>query len=193
MSKQITKIKKTNKHIQLSVIIPLPQLEPLIQTYRFQYNFFAKHGIPSHITLFFLFDPEIYYKNQESFDQTLSFLLKMFQKKKMTIDNFYQNPFMFALDFDKSSSDFINQIQLKLAKHYHLNIQDYQNITKRPHITLFTQRGDKKGFTKIPQIKKELTPLLPQKISFDRIWLLQIDTKKNIPTLIKEYSNRREP
>ncbi len=176
-----------SSHIQYSVIIPLPQLEPLIQTYRFQYNFFAKHGIPSHITLLYLFDPNVYIKNKESFDKTLLFLIQLFKKKQLIINTFYQNPFMFALDFDKSSSDFIHQIQLQIAKHYQFNLKDYQNETKRPHITLFTQRGDKKGFTKIPQIKKELTPLLPQKIKFDRIWLLQIDTKKNIPTLIKEY------
>lgn len=181
-------IKKYSKenNIKYSIIIPIPQLEPLIQTYRFKYNFFAKKGIPTHITFLYLFSQSIYLKNKETIIKILNFLPKLFKNKKLTIDNFYQNPQMFALDFNKKSSDFIHKVQMKVASYLNLNLANYENPTKRPHVTLFTKRGTNNGFKNIDNIKKELTPFLPQKITFDRIWLLEIDIKKDIPTLIYE-------
>ncbi len=178
--------KDTSNFIQYSVILPIPQLEPLIQTYRFQYNFFAQHGIPSHITLLFLFPKELYIQKSKLFDQALTLLLKTFQKKKFVIDSFYQNPHMFALDFNKQSSDFIHQVQLQIASHFGLNTKEYEDPTKRPHVTLFTQRGDKRGFQAIPEIKRSLHPHLPLHISFDRIWILEIHTRENRAKLVKE-------
>ncbi len=176
--------KKNN--IKYSVIIPLPILEPFIQTYRFKYNFFAKKGIPTHITFLYLFSQSTYFKNKDLIIKILNFLPKVFKNKKFTISDFYQNPQMFALDFNKKSSDFINKVQLKIASYLYLNTKNYENPTKRPHITLFTKRGNNAGFQQIETIKKELTPLLPLKIQFDRIWLLEIDVKRDIPTLIYE-------
>ncbi len=173
-------------NIKYSIIIPIPTLEPLIQSYRFKYNFFAKKGIPTHITFLYLFSQSIYLKNKELIIKLLNFLPKIFKNKKLIIDNFYQNPQMFALDFNKKSSDFIHKIQMKIASYLNLNLANYENPTKRPHITLFTKRGNTNGFKAIPQIKKELTPILPITISFDRIWLLEIDIKQDIPTLIYE-------
>ncbi len=173
-------------NIKYSIIIPIPELEPFIQSYRFKYNFFAKKGIPTHITFLYLFSQSIYFKNKELIIKLLNFLPKIFKNKKLIIDNFYQNPQMFALDFNKKSSDFIHKIQMKIASYLNLNLANYENPTKRPHITLFTKRGNTNGFKAIPQIKKELTPILPITISFDRIWLLEIDIKQDIPTLIYE-------
>lgn len=173
-------------NIKYSIIIPIPILEPFIQSYRFKYNFFAKKGIPTHITFLYLFSQSVYLKNKEIIIKLLNFLPKIFKNKKLTIDNFYQNPQMFALDFNKKSSDFIHKVQIKVASYLNLNMKDYENPTKRPHITLFTKRGGENGFKSINTIKKDLTPLLPIEINFDRIWLLEIDIKKDIPTLIYE-------
>jgi hypothetical protein len=176
--------KKNN--IKYSVILPIPSLEPLIQSYRFKYNFFAKKGIPTHITFLYLFSQSTFFKNKDLIMKILNNFPKIFKNKKLVIDAFYQNPQMFALDFDKKSSDFIHKIQMKVASYLNLNLANYENPTKRPHITLFTKRGNQAGFKAIPQIKKELTPALPLTISFDRIWLLEIDNKHDIPTLIYE-------
>ena len=181
-----TKKYSKQNHIKYSIIIPIPSLEPLIQSYRFKYNFFAKKGIPTHITFLYLFSQSTYLKNKENIIKILHFLPKLFKHKKLIIRDFYQNPQMFALDFDKKSSDFIHKIQHKVASYLNLNLANYENPTKRPHITLFTKRGGENGFKEIHHIKKDLTPLLPQIITFDRIWLLEIDIKKDIPTLIYE-------
>lgn len=177
---------KNKNNIKYSVIIPIPQLEPLIQSYRFKYNFFAKKGIPTHITFLFLFSQSTFLKNKEHIINILNYLPKIFKNKKFTINDFYQNPNMFALDFDKKSSKFINKLQLKIASFLNLNISNYTNITKKPHITLFTKRGGLNGFKNIPNIKNELSPLLPLNISFNRVWLLEIDVKRDIPSLIYE-------
>ncbi len=177
-----------SNNIKYSVIIPIPQLEPLIQTYRFKYNFFAKKGIPTHITFLFLFSRSSYLKNKDQIIKILDHFPKIFKNKKLTINDFYQNPYMFALDFDKKSSDFINKYQLKIASYLNLNLSNYSNITKKPHITLFTKRGNSNGFKNIPLIKKELYPSLPLHISFNRVWLLEIDVKKDIPKLIYEVN-----
>jgi len=182
--KKVTENHQNN--IKYSVIIPIPELEPLIQSYRFKYNFFAKKGIPTHITFLYLFSQSVYLKNKEVIIKLLNFLPKIFKNKKLTISDFYQNPQMFALDFNKKSSDLIHKVQMKVASYLNLNLANYENPTKRPHITLFTKRGGETGFKAIEHIKKELTPLLPQIISFDRVWLLEIDIKKDIPTLIYE-------
>ncbi len=176
--------KKNN--IKYSVIIPLPILEPFIQTYRFKYNFFAKKGIPAHITFLYLFSQSTYFKNKDLIIKLLNNFPKIFKNKKISIDAFYQNPQIFALDFNKKSSDFIRKIQLKVASYLNLNLFNYQNPTKRPHITLFTKRGNITGFNHIEHIKKDLAPLLPFHIYFDRVWLLEIDIKRDIPTLIYE-------
>ena len=181
-----TKKYSKQNNIKYSVIIPIPELEPLIQSYRFKYNFFAKKGIPTHITFLYLFSQSVYLKNKEVIIKLLNFLPKIFKNKKLTINDFYQNPQMFALDFDKKSSDLIHKVQMKVASYLNLNLTNYENPTKRPHITLFTKRGGEDGFKAIHNIKKELTPLLPQSVLFDRIWLLEIDIKKDIPTLIYE-------
>jgi hypothetical protein len=182
----MNKQKSYKNNIKYSIIIPIPTLEPLIQSYRFKYNFFAKKGIPTHITFLYLFSHSLFIKNKETIIKILNLLPNFFKNKKLIINDFYQNPQMFALDFNKKSSDFIHKIQMKVASYLNLNLANYENPTKRPHITLFTKRGNSNGFKDIPLIKKELSPLLPLTISFDRIWLLEIDIKRDIPTLIYE-------
>ncbi len=187
-SKSKSRSKSVPSHIQYSLILPIPELEPLLQSYRFQYNFFAKRGIPTHITLLYLFDGKTYQKYAREFEKICPLLLSIFQKHKCVVPTFYQNPQMFALDFDKRSSDFIHEIQLQLAQHMKLPLQQYQDTSKRPHITIFTKRGGPLGFQKIPLIKKHLAPHLPLSFSFQRIWLLEINTRDDTATLVHEWS-----
>ncbi len=172
----------SKKHIQYSVIIPIPQLEEYIQTYRFQYDFFAKRGIPTHMTLLFLFDKDIYLKNREKFHKVLGLALKSFAKKKMVVDHFYQTPNMFSLGLNKECEMYFQKKQEQIMKYLDIDMK-----ADAPHITLFTQRGSKAGFQKIPQIKEELTKHLPVQFMVDRIWLLEINTRENIATLVHEF------
>lgn len=181
------------KHIQYSIIIPLPQLEDILQKYRFQFNFFAKHGIPTHLTLLYNFPKSFFDLHKNDIIKSLQIIADFLKDKSFILDKLIFSDNLVSINFDDSSTSFIINLQLYLAKFLHFDNKYINFIQKpymKPHITLFTNRIPhlfKKGIINKNIISRNLTPKLPITIKFHKIWLLQINTNINEAILIKEF------
>jgi 2'-5' RNA ligase len=159
----------------ISIIIPLPDLEYYIQDYRFKYDFFAKKGIPVHITFIYKISTKIYYENKDKIKNILTNILKILKKNKITLDKIIENKFLLAIGMQKDDQDLINKLQKKFIDFLNIKNNKYNNDNFKPHITIFTGK-DNPGWNNALFIKQNLKNIFSLKINIKKLWILEIDS-----------------
>jgi len=175
---------KNNKYI--SVIIPTPEIESLIQEYRFKYDFFAKRGIPSHITFIYEISTDVYNKNSELLLKAFTQILNILNKSTICAEKIKKNENMLAINFRKEDINLINKLQKIIIGQCGLNITDnrYEKNDYKPHITIFTGKKNL-GWKNEKIIKNDILNDLPIKITIKTLWILEINTSNNTAKIIK--------
>ena len=162
----------------ISVIIPIPELEKVVQDYRFQFDFFASKGIPAHVTLFSNVDIDKYNKNKVKFNKELKKILKFIKKNKINFKDVKKNKKMAYISIDKNDCNNIDK-QKEL-----IFIKNKLKYDDDLHLTLFSGAKNK-GFDIFNKMKKKINKNLPKKIKPTKLWVLHINKKINKATLLK--------
>jgi len=171
-----------NKYV--SIIIPTPSLETYIQDYKFKYDFFTKKGIPVHITLIYHIPLDKYHKNKDKIIKIMQFILNALKNKKLEVEKVIQSDKLLALGLAHDDVQLIKKLQKKISDILDLKNNTYSQNKFLPHITIFTGQQNP-GWKNANLIKKDLTSRLPLKLDINKVWILKIDPKKNIPTILE--------
>jgi hypothetical protein len=167
----------------ISVIIPLPEMEYYIQDYRFKYDFFAKKGIPVHITLLYEISPNKYYNKRKMLINIFEKILQILNKKELIINKIIVKKNLFGLGLKNDDELLLNKLQHNLINFLDIQNKRYYNNNFKPHITIFTG-NDNIGWKNKDIIEKKMNNKLPIKINIDKIWVLEIDKVKNIASIV---------
>lgn len=175
-----------NKNKVINIILPTPFLEPLVQTYRFKYNFFSQFGIPSHLTLIYGFKLEKYIKDKDSINNIINIIVKVLKNKKMTIENVGENINLIYLKLSEKDTIFLNTIQQLFSKLTGIKSSLYYNPETKPHITICTKNRRNISQENIDNVKKDLEKNLPINFKFPKLWVIEVNKKTNEVKILQE-------
>ena len=172
----------------ISLIIPVPQMESIIQDYRFKYDFFAKKGIPSHITLIYKMDLKMFNKHKNEILCLLRAAVNNLSKKKITATKIKRNDKLLFIQLNNNNVDFLKALQTLLFEYLdQKSIPLYDNHYDEHNITILTGKNNP-GWEKANMITKNINSKLPKHFNINKIWILEIDKKKNKADILYSIS-----
>ena len=168
----------------ISIIFPVPQMEQIIQDYRFKFDFFAKKGIPSHITLIYNIQTNVFKKHKDEILCLLRAAIKHLSDKKIVAKNIKRNEKSLYIKLANNDVDYLKAIQTLLFEYLKPNqIKMYKTYYDEPHITIFTGKNNP-GWKIENKITDDVKSKLPKKINLNKIWIIEINKKKNTADIL---------
>jgi 2'-5' RNA ligase len=150
-----------------SLMLPVPEAEPLVGRWRTEHDPFAHFGVPAHITLLTPFRPASWLGEQGVAD--LGAFFRAEQPATFGLTHFGDYPGILTLRVEPAEP--LKELTRRLAARFDLVPYGRTDRVIPPHVTV--ARHEDPGFLK--RLAGELAPTLPLEFTTREVWLMERD------------------